>query len=123
MCTDMDTFWGKVIGGAKRGKAFGFPTANMALHKKIPEGIYVSKVHVDEKQHNALTFIGSTIMFGEKKVKAESYLLDFSGDLYGKFLTVTLLKKIRKNQTFNSLEELVKQMHEDVVVARKFFSE
>src|SRR5690348_10045848 len=39
-------FWGKVVGGAKRGKLLGFPTANIRLHKKIPEGIYASTVTI-----------------------------------------------------------------------------
>lgn len=113
---------GKVVKGASRGKDLGFPTANIAIHKKIEEGIYVAKVKINSKKYNALTFIGSAKTFGEKDYKAESFILDFSEDLYGKIITVHLLKKIRDNKKFNSQEELVAQMQEDVAVARKFFA-
>lgn len=142
----MQLFWGKVINGAKRGRKLGFPTANISLHRKIPEGIYLAKVKVHkvvmptkagiqkedgsriksgmtkEKWFPALTFVGKAETFQEKKVKAESYLLDFSGNVYGKFITVQLLKKIRDNKQFAGSEELIAQMNEDLAVARKFFS-
>lgn len=119
----MDVFWGKVIGGKKRGKALGFPTANIALHKKIDEGIYTAKVRVNNTWHNALTFIGKAVTFKETAVQAESFLLDFSDNLYGKFITVKLLKKLRDNKKFNSAEELVEQMRLDEKMARNYFAE
>jgi len=113
---------GKVKKGAKRGKELGFPTANIALHQKIEEGIYLAKVKFDKKSYNALTFIGRAETFNETEVKAESYLLDFSGNLYGRFITIQLLKKIRDNKKFTSKEELIKQMNDDLTIARKFFT-
>ena len=117
----MQLFWGKIIGGQKRGKTLGFPTANMALHKNIPEGIYVSSVRIDKKWHNALTFVGKAITFGATKPFAESYLMDFSGNLYGKYITVKLLEKIRENKKFDSAAELIKQMEKDFGVAKQYF--
>ncbi len=76
----------------------------------------------NDEVYNALTFIGKAETFGEKKVKAESFLLDFSGDLYGKMIRVELLKKIRDNKKFTSEKELVKQMQEDLIIARRFFT-
>ena len=70
-------FRGKVIAGQKRGKALGFPTANVRLHKKIPEGIYVSQTIINKKVFSSATFIGSAKTFGEKDYKAETYILDF----------------------------------------------
>lgn len=113
---------GKVIKGAQRGRDLGFPTANIAVHKKIEEGIYLAKVKVENTWHSALTFVGKAETFNEIKVKAESYLLGFSENLYGKFITIQLLKKIRDNKKFTSVEELKKQMNEDLVIARKFFT-
>jgi riboflavin kinase/FMN adenylyltransferase len=120
----MQTLRGKVVKGRQRGKDLGFPTANIAVHEKIEEGIYVSKIRVstEEKWYPALTFVGKAETFGEKKIKAESYLLDFSGNLYGKFISVSLLKKIRDNKKFDSPEELVEQMEKDLEVAKKFFA-
>jgi len=118
----MESIRGKVIKGKSRGKDLGFPTANIAVHKKIEEGIYLAKVCVDSVWHSSLTFIGKAVTFHEKKLQAESYLLGFSGNLYGKYITVQLLKKIRDNKKFDNVEELKKQMQEDLVVARKFFT-
>jgi riboflavin kinase/FMN adenylyltransferase len=118
----MDILRGKVVRGKSRGKDLGFPTANIAVHKKIEEGIYLAKVRVDSTWHSSLTFIGKAVTFNEKKLQAESYLLGFSGNLYGKYITITLLKKIRENKKFASVEELTKQMQEDLVIARKFFT-
>jgi riboflavin kinase/FMN adenylyltransferase len=140
----MKTFWGKVKKGNQRGKDLGFPTANISVHQKMEEGIYLSKVRIhysssEQREsrslkgnssrqartitYNALTFIGAAKTFGETKVFAESYLLDFSGDLYGKYITIQILKKLRDNKKFDSVEKLVQQMQEDLVNARKFFLE
>jgi len=152
----MQSISGKVVKGKSRGKALGFPTANIPVGKSIEEGIYLAKVTVPsvipaeagdasgklvpggqiQKKpgspirsgmtrkgitYPALTFIGKAITFGETKLQAESYLLGFSGDLYGKEITINLLQKIRDNKKFNSQEELVAQMQKDLIVARKFF--
>ena len=108
-------FKGKVRKGAKRGKLLGFPTANVALHQEIPEGIYASLVAVNGKQYFAATFIGSAKTFGEKDYKAESYILDFDQNLYGKWISVKLFKKIRGNKKFNNPEDLVIQMKKDIL--------
>lgn len=119
----MKNFRGKVIKGTQRGKDLGFPTANIALHQKIEEGIYLSKVRVGKSWHNALTFVGKAVTFNATNVFAESYLLDFSENLYGQYVTIQLLKKLRDNQKFDSVEDLQKQMNEDLLNAREFFSE
>lgn len=117
----MYTYWGKVKKGAQRGKDLGFPTANISLHKKIPEGIYVSEVFVQGKKYHAATFIGSAETFNEKDYKSESFLLDFSGNLYGKWISVRLLKKLRDNKKFTSSESLISQMKKDILAVREFF--
>lgn len=119
----MEIIWGKVKKGAQRGKSLGFPTANIALHKNIAEGIYISQVKVNGKSSPALTFIGHANTFGEKKVLAETYFLRLSIDIYGKWISIKLLKKIRKNQKFKSAKELVVQMKKDKIEAEKYFSD
>lgn len=114
-------FRGKVKKGKDRGKALGFPTANIALHKKIPEGIYSSQLNIGDKKYFAATFIGSAKTFGEKDYKAESYILNYSGNLYGKFITIRLFKKLRGNKKFHSEKALVGQMKKDVLATKKFF--
>lgn len=114
-------FRGKVKKGKNRGKALGFPTANITLHKKIPEGIYGSQLNIGDKKYFAATFIGSAKTFGEKDYKAESYILDYSGNLYGKWITIRLFKKLRGNKKFSSEQALVKQMKKDVLATKKFY--
>lgn len=105
----------------KRGKKLGFPTANVNLYKKIPEGIYVSKTKIGKSIYPGLTFIGIAKTFNEKKLHAETYILDFKKNIYDKWISVKLLKKIRGNKKFKSAEELVEQMKEDEKKARKYF--
>lgn len=118
----MYKFWGRVRKRSQRGKALGFPTANVKLHKVIPEGIYISKTKIGNSHYRSLTFIGPAKTFNEKRYHSETYVLDFNKDLYGQWISVALLKKIRNNQKFASVDELVAQMKKDEEVARKYFT-
>lgn len=118
----MNKFWGKVRKANFRGKKLGFPTANINLTKDIPEGIYISKTKLGDSLFSSLTFIGKAKTFNEKKFLAETYILDLNKDIYGKWISIKLIKKIRDNKKFNSAEELVKQMKQDEKEARKYFS-
>lgn len=115
------TFWGKVVHGSHRGKSLGFPTANVSLHKKIPEGIYAAQVQIDKKIYLAATFIGNAKTFGEKDYKSESFFLKFDGNVYGKWVSVRLCKKLRENKKFNSEKELISQMKKDIQLTHQFF--
>lgn len=114
--------WGKVKKGQQRGKKLGFPTANIPLHRKIPEGIYVSETRIEQKNYPSVTFIGAAKTFKENDVKAETYMLDFDKNIYGKWISVKLLEKIRGNKTFSSVEKLREQMEKDVVQVKNFFA-
>lgn len=118
----MHRFWGKVRKHNQRGKQLGFPTANINLRKNIPEGIYISKTKSKEKIYFSLTFIGIAQTFNEQRFLAETYILDFNKNIYGQWISVELIKKIRDNQKFNSAEELVKQMNKDEADTRKYFA-
>lgn len=112
---------GKVRKGNQRGRVLGFPTANVSLHRKIPQGIYVSQIFLSGKKYNALTFIGNATTFDEKTYQSETYMLDFDQDIYGKFVVVHLLELIRQSQKFVSVDKLVKQMQRDTIQARTYF--
>lgn len=114
-------FWGKVVTGKKRGKNLGFPTANVSLHKKIPEGIYVSVTKINQTWHESLTFIGDAKTFDEQDIKAETYVLSFHRNLYNQWITIKLLKKLRGNKKFDSAAELVSQMKLDLKNAEEYF--
>lgn len=114
-------FSGPVENGAGRGKNLGFPTANIKLEKQIPEGIYASQVLIDGGTYIGATFIGAAITFGETEYKSETYLLDYSDQLYGKKLRISLYKKLRGNKKFDSEKELIDQMSKDIVEINNYF--
>lgn len=113
---------GIVIHGARRGKTLGFPTANIPLTADIPEGVYVSEVVVDTITYPAATFIGAAETFNEKTKYAESYILNFSENIYGKKIIIKLYNKLRDNIKFSSPDKLIGQMRKDINKVRKFFS-
>lgn len=114
-------FWGKVRTHNKRGEKLGFPTANINLTKKYPSGIYISKTKVGNFWHPSLTFIGTAKTFEEKRFNAETYILDFKKNIYSRWITVEILKKIRVNKKFKNTDELIKQMEKDEKVAKNYF--
>ena len=118
----MFKFWGKVRQHNQRGRKLGFPTANLNLRKNIPEGIYISKTKIRGKIFPSLTFIGTVKTFNEKKFHAEIYILDFNQNIYEKWISIELIKKIRGNKKFNSAEELIAQMKKDEEKAINYFS-
>lgn len=118
----MYKFWGKVRHHNQRGRKLGFPTANVNLRKKYPQGIYISKTKIGKSIYPSLTFIGRVKTFNETKFQAETYILDFNKNIYGKWITVSLLKKIRGNKKFNSARELIAQMKEDEKMARQYLN-
>lgn len=118
---EMYTVWGKVLKGKKRGKRLGFPTANITLHKNIPEGIYFSKTKVKNEVFPSLTFIGKAETFGERKHNCETYILQFDNNIYNNWITVYLIQKLRENKKFSSEKELIEEMNNDKKKAKEFF--
>lgn len=112
---------GIVQKGKNRGRKFGFPTINFPINPTIHEGIYLSLIEIKGNSFNALTFIGSAKTFDENVYQAETYVLDFAEDVYGQLVKVTLIKKLRDNQKFDSEEALIKQMEEDKKQAEEYF--
>ena len=113
-------FWGKVRKHNQRGKKLGFPTANVNLSKNIPEGIYISKTKLAGKEYKSISFVGTVKTFNEKKFHSETYILDFNKDIYGKWISVKLIKKIRDNKKFDTVDELVKLMRKDEQETREY---
>ena len=115
---------GTVVRHVGRGKRLGFPTANLRCTDVIQEGIYIAETEIPGRDGRlpSLVFIGKAVTFGAEERFAELYLLDFSGDLYGKEIRVSALKKIRDNQKFDNEATLVAQMKGDEKIAREFFS-
>lgn len=121
MINPLYTLKGVVISGQQRGKKLGFPTANVSLNQTIPEGIYAATITIGRHTYQSATFIGSAKTFSEQDLKAESYILDFNEDIYGRDVVIRLYKKIRENQKFITVDALIKQMNDDVVKTKDYF--
>ena len=107
-----------VIHGAELGRAIGFPTINQIFSKGqlVPKfGVYASQVLIDGYYYRAMTNIGMkpTVNYGGMPL-AETHIIDFSGDLYGKYVRLNLMEFIRPEQKFGSLDELKRQITEDM---------
>ena len=118
----LSEFKGIVIHGKKRGKGLGFPTANFKIDLSTPPGTYLSTTTVLEKVYPSITFIGTVDTFDETDFIGESYILDFDQDIYGEKIIVKIIKKLRDNQKFESVEKLIRQMKKDEEEAKDYFS-
>ncbi len=117
---------GEVEAGDRRGRDLGFPTANLAPQPTMAvpgDGIYATWVTVEGTRHQGATSIGVRPTFGgggERRI--ETYLLDFSGDLYGKRMTLEFAERLRGELAFSSVDALVRQMKQDVEQSRAVLS-
>lgn len=116
--------FGEVGHGIGKGESFGFPTANLILsnpHQLIPaDGIYLSKAYVDGKSYFGLTNIGSSPTVKHSGViEIETFLLDFTGDIYNAPMELELHRYLRQEIKFASVEELIAAMNRDLDSARE----
>jgi riboflavin kinase/FMN adenylyltransferase len=111
---------GEVIHGAKLGRTLGYPTANLALDPscRLRYGIYAVRVVVDGVLHKGVASYGKRPTVDNGPPLLEIYILDFSGDLYGKAIEVRFAGWIRPELKFDGLDALVRQIDDDVVQAR-----
>lgn len=120
---ELYTLSGHVVGGEKVGRTLGFPTANLQLHDEqlVPgNGIYAVWVRIggEREWRMGAMSIGVRPTFGGVLRTIEVFLLDYSGDLYGKSLTIAFADWLRGEEKFDGIEPLVAQMHRDVAEAR-----
>ncbi|UWR08030.1 bifunctional riboflavin kinase/FAD synthetase [Ruegeria sp. B32] len=119
---------GEVIGGEQRGRELGFPTANMSIEGIHPPkfGVYAVLVDVLDGPHagsyHGAASVGVRPMFHGEVPNIETFLFDFSGDLYGATLSVGLVEFLRPEMTFDRLDALIAQMTEDCDRARKILA-
>jgi len=115
---------GVVEKGKRIGNKLGFPTANIYPEEYLlmpMDGVYVTRTLLDGKIYNSITNIGNNPTFNERKKSIETYILDYSGDIYGKDIEVFFLKKTRGEKKFNTIDELVEQIRKDIESARQYF--
>ena len=115
---------GQVIGGEQRGRELGFPTANMSIEGLHPPrfGVYAVMVDVLTGPHKGeylgAASLGVRPMFNGEQPNLETFLFDFSGDLYGADLSVALVEYLRPEETFDGLDAFIAQMEADCEQAR-----
>ena len=116
---------GRVLHGAKRGRAMGFPTANVRLARpRAPlSGIFAVKCFTAATRGlEGVASLGSNPALGPGGPETlEAFLFDFSGDLYGERLSIEFVKKLREEAAFASLEALAAQIARDCDAARAHF--
>jgi len=112
------SFSGIVVHGDKRGRTLGFPTANIKLDdddKLLPGiGIYVVEFFVKGEKHYGLLSVGRRPTFyNAGNIVPEVYIYDFDQDIYDEFVSVNVIQRLRGEEKFSSVENLVAQMNKD----------
>jgi riboflavin kinase/FMN adenylyltransferase len=117
---------GIVEHGDARGRALGYPTANVRLgqYQRPQYGIYAVRVRVDggDHDHAGVASFGIRPMFEPPEELLEAYLFDFDGNLYGRRIEVDLIAYLRPEAKFDSVDALVTQMRSDEARARELLS-
>lgn len=120
---------GPVLHGEKRGRDLSYPTANMSIDGLHPPkfGVYAVLVDVlsgpNAGSYQGVASLGVRPMFGENSANIETFLFDFSGDLYGQELSVALVDYLRPELKFDGLDALVAQMDADSANARAILAQ
>lgn len=113
---------GKVVKGRERGGSkLGFPTANIKLHDELcPKmGVYAVTVETAKGNFNGVANIGYSPTFDDHLFTIEVHILDFAADIYGTRIRVNMIKRLRDEKKFASIQELSAQIRSDIETARK----
>jgi len=121
------SFKGKIVRGDGRGRKLGFPTANLSTEnedKLIPaKGIYAAECVVENEKHFGLLSLGSRPTFHKDgDIIPEFYIFDFDRDIYDRIMQVNLVEKIRDEEKFNSVDDLIIQMKKDEETGKQILS-
>ncbi|MBQ8140280.1 MAG: bifunctional riboflavin kinase/FAD synthetase [Clostridia bacterium] len=117
---------GEVVDGKKLARRLGFPTINQAFPKSsvVPaRGVYVTRVGIDDDCYFGITNVGVRPTVGRRSLSAETNIFDFGGDLYGKTVRVELLRFLRPEKAFPSVEALSNQVNSDIETAKEIIKE
>jgi len=117
---------GRVAHGDKIGRTLGVPTANVHLHRLVTplHGIYVVTVAgLDQAAVSGVASIGSRPAVGGSRTLLEVHLLDYNREIYGHYIQVSFVNKLREERNFDSLDELKSTMQQDIRQARAWFDQ
>lgn len=116
---------GEVVKGQQLGRTLGYPTANIMLppEARLAHGIYAVRVRLEDGSfHTGVASYGRRPTFDNGRALLETFIFDFSGDLYGQQITVYLESWQRSEAKFDSAEALVEQMDKDSEEARSYLA-
>jgi riboflavin kinase/FMN adenylyltransferase len=115
---------GTVVRGRERGRTIGFPTANIesATECVVPDGVYATRVILDEGAYGSITNIGMRPTFSESARAIEAHIFDFNRDIYGRQVKLELIERIRPERKFDSVEALKNQIALDLSKAREILA-
>lgn len=116
-------FESEVVHGDARGRKLGFPTANQKYPPELVAakfGVYISEVTIDGKRYKAITNLGIRPTYRTDNIGCETYIKNFSGDIYNKKIKIKLLDFVRAEKRFNSLTELKNAIKTDVTLLDNF---
>ena len=112
---------GHIIKGTGRGLELGFPTANLNIEPQqaLPaDGVYATRAYLDDKVYKSMTNIGKRPTFGGAERIVEVYILDYHNNLYERELRIDIIKRLRAEKQFDTVQQLEKQIAEDVKQGR-----
>lgn len=115
---------GRVLRGDGRGRQWGVPTANLAMHRlKLPlKGVFCVQVALANGELvNGVANLGHRPTVNGSKALLEVHLLDWQGDLYGQMVQVFFVHKLRDEAKFSSIDALIAQIHHDVAAAKCYY--
>ena len=123
-----EIFWlkGKVAHGYANGRTFGYPTANLTdIQPIIPfaAGVYAAWVQYGGMQYGAMMYVGTRPTLALTGTTVEIHIFDFQQDIYDKEIEFAIIKKIREEKRFESINALTAQLQEDERTIRKLMNE
>jgi riboflavin kinase/FMN adenylyltransferase len=119
------TLCGRIRYGQQRGRSIGFPTANIFLHRHIAPltGVFAVTLHgIYSQPLPGVANLGTRPTVNGSQLLLEVHLFDFQRTIYGQYVEVEFIRKLRDEQRFNSFAALQQQIMQDVQVARAVFS-
>ncbi|GAB6137607.1 bifunctional riboflavin kinase/FAD synthetase [Halanaerobaculum tunisiense] len=114
-----------VVSGKQRGRELGFPTANLKPvvdYALPPTGVYACRVHWAGDFYSGVVNLGLSPTFAEEKFTIEVHLFDFAADIYDKQLELEFVERIRPEKEYNTSQELITQIEQDIIEAKKILN-
>lgn len=107
---------GRVTTGQRRGKDLGFPTANIDVSTEVLplDGIYATFLSLGRRTLRSVTSVGTNPTFGDGPRTVETYIMDFSENIYGASVRLSFVQRLRDQEKFFSVQELVAKIGTDV---------